>query len=206
MAITTYAELKTAIANWLNRDDLTAQIPDFITLAERDINRKLRHYKMIERVDATLDSRYVQVPADWLETFRFNITATHTRRLDLIGAEDMLEKRELNADTTGIPQYYAQIGDAIEVFPTPADEYPMQLAYYAEIPSLSDSTTYTWLLQSDPDVYLYGALMHSAPYLLDDARTQQWAGFYQNSLASLQKASDDTRFGGSGRRILISSY
>ena len=206
MAITTYAELKTAIANWLNRDDMTAVIPDFITLAERDINRKLRHFKMIERVDATLDSRYVQVPADWLETFRFNITATHTRRLDLIGAEDMLEKRELNADTTGIPQYYAQIGDAIEVFPTPADEYPMQLAYYAEIPSLSDSTTYTWLLQSDPDVYLYGALVHSAPYLLDDARTQQWAGFYQNSLASLQKASDDTRFGGSGRRILISSY
>lgn len=206
MAITTYAELKSAIANWLNRDDLTAQIPDFITLAERDINRKLRHFKMIERVNATLDSRYVQVPADWLETFRFNITATHTRRLDLIGAEDMLEKRELNADTTGIPQYYAQIGDAIEVFPTPAAEYPMQLAYYAEVPSLSDSNAYTWLLQSDPDVYLYGALMHSAPYLLDDARTQQWAGFYQNSLASLQKASDDTRFGGSGRRILISSY
>jgi hypothetical protein len=25
-------------------------------------------------------------------------------------------------------------------------------------------------------------------------------------LASLQKASDDTRFGGSGRRIIISSY
>jgi hypothetical protein len=206
MAITTYSELKTAVANWLNRDDLTSVIPDFITLAEVDINRKLRHYKMIERVDATLDSRYVQVPADWLETVRFNITATFTRRLDLIGTEDMLEKREANGDTTGIPQYYAQIGEAIEVFPTPAAEYPMQLAYYAEIPSLSDSNTYTWLLQSDPDVYLYGALMHSAPYLLDDARTQNWASLYQNALASLQKSSDDTRFGGSGRRIIISSY
>ena len=206
MAITTYSELKTALANWLNRDDLTSVIPDFIRLAEVDINRKLRHYKMIERVDATLDSRYVQVPNDWLETVRFNITATFTRRLDLIGTEDMLEKREANGDTTGIPQYYAQIGEAIEVFPTPAAEYPMQLAYYAQIPTLSDSTTYTWLLQSDPDVYLYGALMQSAPYLLDDARTQTWASLYQNALASLQKSSDDTRFGGSGRRIIISSY
>ena len=206
MAITTYAELKTAVSNWLNRDDLTSVIPDFITLAEVDINRKLRHYKMIERVDATLDSRYVQVPADWLETVRFNITASHTRRLDLIGTEDMLEKREQNRDTTGIPQYYSQIGEAIEVFPTPDAEYPMQLAYYSEIPSLSDSNTYTWLLQSDPDIYLYGALMQSAPYLLDDARTQTWASLYQNALASLQKASDDTRFGGSGRRIIISSY
>ncbi len=49
MAITTYSELKTALGNWLNRDDLTAVIPDFISLAETDINRKLRHYKMIER-------------------------------------------------------------------------------------------------------------------------------------------------------------
>ena len=43
MAITTYAELKTAIANWLNREDLTSVIPDFISLAEADFNRKLRH-------------------------------------------------------------------------------------------------------------------------------------------------------------------
>jgi hypothetical protein len=206
MAITTYAELKTAIANWLNRDDLAAVIPDFIALAEADINRKLRHYKMIERVDATLDSRYVQVPNDWLETVRFNLTASATVRLDFVGPEDMLEKRELNNDTTGVPRYYTQMGEAIEVFPTPAAEYPMQLAYYSKIPSLSDSTTYNWLLQDEPDVYLYGALMQSAPYLLDDARTQTWASLYQNGLASLQKASDDTRFGGSGRRIIISSY
>jgi len=82
----------------------------------------------------------------------------------------------------------------------------MQLAYYAEIPKLSDTTTFNWLLQSDPDLYLYGSLMQSAPYLLDDARMQTWASLYQNGLASLQKASDDTRFGGSGRRIIISSY
>ena len=206
MAITTYSELKTAVGNWLNRDDLTSVIPDFISLCEADLNRKLRHYKMIERVDATLDSRYIQVPADWLETFRFNITDAATVRLDLIGAEDMLQKRELNRDTTGVPQFYAQIGDSIEVFPTPAGEYPMQLAYYAEIPKLSDTTTFNWLLQSDPDLYLYGSLMQSAPYLLDDARMQTWASLYQNRLASLQKASDDTRFGGSGRRIIISSY
>ncbi len=172
MAITTYAELKTAVGNWLNRDDLTSVIPDFITLAEVDINRKLRHYKMIERVDATLDSRYVQVPADWLEPVRFNITASHTRRLDLIGTEDMLEKREQNRDTTGIPQYYSQIGEAIEVFPTPDAEYDMQLEYYSAIPSLSDSNTYTWLLQSDPASYFEGSLMQAATYFPAHPRTQ----------------------------------
>jgi uncharacterized glyoxalase superfamily metalloenzyme YdcJ len=209
MAITNYSELQSSIANWLNRDGdapLLSVIPDFISLAEADINRKLRHYKMIERVDAVLDSRYVQVPNNWLETVRFNITASTTVKLDFIGPEDMLEKRQNNSDTAGISRYYTQMGEAIEVFPTPAAEYPMQLAYYSKIPNLSDSVTFNWLLQDQPDVYLYGALMQSAPYLLDDARTQTWAGLYQNGLASLQKASDDTRFGGSGRRIIITSY
>jgi hypothetical protein len=206
MAITTYAELKTAIANWLNRDDLTSVIPDFISLAEADFNRKLRHYKMVERVDATLDSRYVQLPADWIETIRFGITSNPTYRLEIIGIEDMLQYREQNADTSGRPKYYSHVGESIEVFPTPDGEYAMQLAYYAQIPALSDSTTYNWLLQSDPDVYLYGALLQSAPYLLDDNRIPVWTALYQNGLASLQKASDDTRFSGSGRRMRITSY
>ena len=70
----------------------------------------------------------------------------------------------------------------------------------------SDTTTFNWLLQDEPDLYLYGTLMQSAPYLLDDARTQTWGALYTNALNSLQVASDDTRYGGSGRRIIISSY
>ena len=132
MSITTYSELKTAIANWLNRDDLTAVIPDFVSLVEADLNRKLRHYKMIERVDATLDSRYVQLPADWLETMRFAITSGNTFRLQAISVDVMLEYREENRDQAGRPKYYAHIGEAIEVFPTPDAEYGMQLTYYQD--------------------------------------------------------------------------
>ena len=42
MAIGTYDELKTAVANWLDRDDLTDRIPEFISLAEARFNRVLR--------------------------------------------------------------------------------------------------------------------------------------------------------------------
>jgi hypothetical protein len=31
MAITTYAELKTAAANWLSRSDLGSRIPEFVS-------------------------------------------------------------------------------------------------------------------------------------------------------------------------------
>ena len=42
MAISNYTELKTAVANWLDRDDLTDRIPEFIALAESRFNRLLR--------------------------------------------------------------------------------------------------------------------------------------------------------------------
>ena len=206
MAITTYAELQTSIANWLNRDDLTTVIPDFISLTEASINRDLRHYKMINRVDATLDSRYVQMPADWIETVRFGITSGTTYRIELISRDDMLEYRQNNNDTSGIPRFYANIGDTIEVFPTPDADYQMQLQYYAKTPALSASNASNWLLSTAPDIYLYGSLIQAAPYLNDDARTQTWAALYSSAMQSLQKASDDTRFAGSGIRMRVTSY
>ena len=43
-----YSELKSAIADFLNRQDLTSVIPTFIKFTEADINRKLRHRRMVE--------------------------------------------------------------------------------------------------------------------------------------------------------------
>ena len=206
MAITTYAELKSAVSDFLNRDDLDAVVPTFISLAEAGIDRDLRHFKMIKRADATLDSRYVQIPTDWMETVRFSITSGDTYRLELISRDDMLQYRQNTKNTPGRPRFYANIGESIEVFPTPNAEYTMQLQYYARTPALSDTNAKNWLLTDAPDVYLHGALIQSAPYLKDDARTQTWAALYSAALQSLQKASDDTRFAGSGLRMRITSY
>jgi len=206
MAITTYDELKASIASWLNRDDLTAVIPDFITLAESSINRDLRHYKMVQRADATLDSRYVQVPEDWLETMRFSITSGTTFRIEPTSIDDLVQLRQKSNDQSGRPRFYANVGNEIEVFPTPDTEYTMQLMYYGKTPALSASNTYNWLLQDAPDAYLYGALVQSAPYLQDDVRTQVWASLYTNAIQSLQKSSDETRFAGSGLRMRTSGY
>jgi len=51
MALTNYTELKTSIANWLNRSDLTSEIADdFIKLCEADFNAKLR-IRQMEQID-----------------------------------------------------------------------------------------------------------------------------------------------------------
>ena len=61
MPYSSFSELKASIADTLDRTDLTATIPDFITKAEAVLNRELRHFKMIDRDDATLDTRFLPV-------------------------------------------------------------------------------------------------------------------------------------------------
>jgi hypothetical protein len=55
---------------------------------------------------------------------------------------------------------------------------------------LSTSNTTNWLLTSNPDIYLYGALLQAAPYLQDDARIQTWATLYERALNDSQTADD----------------
>ena len=62
MALTTFAELKSSIADFLDRDDLTNVITDFITLAEADMNRKVRHWRQEARTSQTINEQYEDLP------------------------------------------------------------------------------------------------------------------------------------------------
>ena len=206
MALTTYDELKDSIGDFLNRDDLTSVIPDFITLAEADMNRVLRHWRQEKRSTAELDTQYSAIPADFMEAIRFYITSNDTSPLELISQSEMVDRRYRNSDTTGKPRFYAVTAGEIEVYPTPDGTYDAELYYYSRITALSASNTSNWVLEYFPDAYLYGALVHSAPYLKDDARTQVWAALYQNALNAINMESEKSKFGGSGRRMKIRSY
>ena len=200
MAISTFAELKSAVADWLNRDDLTSVIPSFIALAEADISRTLRDYRMEKRSSATLDAQYSALPSDWLETIRIGLTGS-TSRLELVSDGALADFRAGRSDTAGKPTHYAHTAGGLELFPTPDAAYAAELVYYAKVPALSDSASTNWLLTAAPDVYLYGALTQSAPYLKDDQRAAIWAGLYQNAITNLNSASERARYSGAGLRL-----
>lgn len=206
MSITTYSELKTSIANWLNRDDLTAVIPDFISLAEADMDRKLRHWRMEKRATVSLDDQYSRVPSDWLESIRFYLSEGNTYELAQTSHTDMIRRRAQSANALGRPQYFAMSDGAFEIYPTPDVAYTAELLYYGRTPALSDSNASNWVLEYAPDAYLYGALVHSAPYLVDDARTQVWASLYQSAIDNVNMAAEKARTSTSGMRMNIRSY
>jgi hypothetical protein len=200
MSLSTYAELKGAIADWLNRDDIAAVIPSFVALAEADINRTLRDYRMEKRSTATLNGQYSALPTDWLETIRLEMD-DGSLRLELASDGALSEMRSARNDATGKPTHYAHTAGGLELFPTPDAAYEAELIYIAKPPALSDVAPTNWLLTAAPDAYLYGALVQSAPYLKDDARATIWAGLYQSAITNLNAASERARYSGSGLRL-----
>lgn len=195
---TTYAELQTEIADFLNRDDLTATIPTFIKLAEAGFNRDIRHYEMESRQTADTDDRFLTRPSDWLETIRMNLTGNGTAPLRLMSVASMQSERERTLDTSGTPMYYAHVDGKFELFPSPSSSVNVELLYFAKIPALTVSNTSNWLLNSYPDLYLYASLMHTAPYLQEDTRVELWTSLYRQLMEAINYESNAAKWSGSG--------
>lgn len=203
MALSSYSELQDAVAVWLNKPDVEQTIPSLIALAEDEINRSLRHWRMQTRSVALIDSQYSAVPSDWVSSVRFYTTDAGTQPLDMISHADLLERRADRHDRVGRPTHYAVTGGQFEFFPTPDGAYNAELVYFSRVPSLSDAAPVNWLLTEAADVYLYGTLKHSAPFLGEDARLATWAALYQAALDSLNAASDDARYSGVGLKMKL---
>jgi len=189
MALSTYSELKSSVADWLNRTDLTTAISDFVSLAEAQIERKLRTRQMLTRANATIDTEYAALPPDFLEakSFKINTNPVVSLQFETIDSIYNLAPKYSSAST---PKFFGVIGGQFIFLPIPDSSYTGELAYYAKLSKLSDSNTTNWLLTAAPDIYLYGTLLQAAPYLQDDARISTWSSLYQRGIEDLQLADE----------------
>ena len=204
MALTTYAELKTSIADWLLRSDLTSVIPDFITLTEADMTRRLRHWRMESRTTLSVSGQFTNLPTGFIEATKVSLSDTTARRMESISRAAMQELREKDEDTAGKPDYYALTGGQLEVWPTPDDTYSVDFAYM-KFDVLSDSNTSNWVLANHSDAYLYGALWQAHAYLMDYERAARWLAKYDAVIENINDDSKRADFG-DNPRVPIRSY
>ena len=172
--ITTYPELLAAGADWLNRQDLTDQLPAFVTLTEAQFNRELRVRDMMVRANTTSAQENVELPVDWLEHYSLALAVAPSTPLRYMSEK---ESNELKASAypSGTPIGYTLIANMIELVPAPGGDVDLRMVYYAKIPPLRSAVPPTnWLLTKSPDLYLYSMLMQAAPYLKDDERLATW--------------------------------
>jgi hypothetical protein len=136
MALATYSDLKTSIANWLNRTDLTSEISeDFIVLTEKDFNSKLRIRKM-NATDSSfsINAETVALPSGFLQVRDFYIVEGGTKHsLTYITPAQMDQIK--GSSTSGMPETFTILGDNFRFAPTPSSTYTGVLNYYKEFPS-----------------------------------------------------------------------
>jgi len=190
----TFTELKSNIADWLNRTDLTSVIPTFITLAEARLNRQLRTTNQYTRATVSSSDQYLSMPDDFLEMRHIRMTSPKERDLVEIAAHNINEYTDTNflaSLADAYPRYFVY-GQSLRIIPTPAESITYELLYYAKVPALSTSNTSNWVSTSHPDAYLYYSLLQAAPYLGEDERIAIWAQQAERAVAEIQ-ASDDRR-------------
>ena len=201
MALSTYAELKSSVANWLNRTDLTDEISDdFIKLTEADFNAKLR-IRAMEQIDTiTIDSETETVPTGFIAVRSFYILSSSVKYpLEYITPANMFETR--GGSRTGKPRAYTIESDnETETFrfgPTPDTTYSGKLSYYKSFTALSDSNTSNWVLANHPGIYLYGSLFHAANFLggIDPQQVQNWLQMYATSMERCENNDKQDSYG-----------
>ena len=187
MDLTTYAGLQSAIADWLMREDLEAQIPAFITLAEAGFSRRIRSPEMVTRADTEISSQYFAGPEDLLEVRRFSLTNLQPARTVEFMSMEQLVSEQHKWTWRGHPRYYTLQGRTLQILPAPDDTYTAELVYYAHIPALTEERPVNWLLRNHPDVYLYGALVESAPFLKEDERVATWGQLRDDAIRRINE-------------------
>ncbi len=203
MAISTYSELQTAVANWLDRDDLTDRIPEFITLCEARFNRSLR-IRAMETLDISVDTvsgtSTVALPTGYVQMRDINLITSPITQLQYLTPEIM--NRVHAGSNSGKPETYTIIANKILFGPTPDAAYDISMLYYKTFDALSDSAPTNWVITNAPDVYLYGTLLEAEPFLMNDQRVQLWATALTQSINTLQEQDNKDRHSGSALRVM----
>ena len=191
----TYDELKTQIADFLNRSDLTSKLDSFIDITEGELNRRLRTKDMVIRANAVADGQYLSLPSDWLEAINIEITSSDFTPLLQQSIESLDVYRKANDNTSGQPVYFAIVDKTLELAPTPDKDYTLQLTYYGSIPALSSTNTTNFASTGHPDVYLYGCLKHASIYLMEDERVSMFSQLFEKALEEMRMEQERAEFG-----------
>lgn len=160
------------MANWTHRNDLTSIIPDFITQAENDINRRLRIREMETEADVTITggTRTASLPSDFGEVRRFYLNQTPIIQLEYLAPDDYW--RRYVSNKTATPRVFTIEGSNIVFGPTPASNGTAKLQYYRKLPALSSSAH--GVFTANPFLYLYGSMAEAERYMKNDKRTAMW--------------------------------
>ena len=210
--IVDYTSLQAAVTEYLARDQdttLIARIPTFIQLAEAKFNRQLFVRQMEQRSTALVDTgieragvhlaagRFpVDAPGSPVQRDRQAVSGVQVRN-----ADGRVSFRHQRCRRTAALFHGVRRRDRIG-----ADTGP-ELHGRDGLPaehSLARRERDNWLLTLAPDLYLYGALLESAPYIKEDGRIQTWGLGFTSALGDLNNLGLTSTFNAGPMTVRVS--
>ena len=184
MALDTFDNLKTAIASYLNRSDLTANLADFIRLTEARLNRELRVREMVNTdtsITTVSGTQSYTLPTGYLEATTVIFQSDPYCTLRFISNTDFYNKYN-DSQSKGKPQFFTIVGTDILLGRAPDSATTLQINFYKTLSALSDSNSTNTILTNYPELYLYGSLAEAAPFIMQDERINTWGNLYKEAL------------------------
>lgn len=183
MAIANFTDLKNAVIAHLERDDLGPHIDNLVLLGSSQVSQDIRVQDMLKRLTVTVDDRFIDLPANFLEMISFRLITSPIRIISPISIQEMARRRRAE---NGIPRFYA-IHEQIELDIVPDQSFSGEFIFYEQLAPLSDANPTNTLLVRVPGLYLYASLAASAPFLMNDERLQTWATLYLNLVTTVNR-------------------
>lgn len=204
----TYAGLQASIAQWIDRTDLTAVIPDFISLFELQANQERAIRTLNNKTSTTLTTvagqNYVSLPSDYLSVESLvNISRSPVDVVEPFGTGAELYASFPSAiSSQQAPKGYLPLAGKLELGPVPDAAYTLRLYYYQKVPALATYGS-NWLLTNYPNLYLFGSLVAAEAYLGSDPRIQTWGTMYDNFLQKLEGSTERAMYGGAALQARV---
>jgi hypothetical protein len=204
LSFSSYTTLQSALADWLNRTDLTAQIPDFISLAEAEMKRRLR--RTSTRTTLSISTESTTLPSDVAELRSLYLESgspSQDKPIKIASPEMFAETRARNQAVTGRPVVAMVLGGTLYVAPAPDQTYTLRIIYFAQLIPLSGSVASNAVLTEAPDAYLYGSLLQAEPYLEHDDRAPLWKSKFDAAIDQLNYVRESEEYNASIRDVRL---
>lgn len=183
--------MQTEIANTLARDDLTAELPQFIQFAENKLYRRLHLRNEETAFSQNVASGVAAVPAAFKRLkFAYYVDGNNACPLQWMPLEQLYRKYPDRSEV-GVPEVISREAGNF-VFGKVATDGTAALkgVYYAKQDPLR-TTDPSWYATNAPEVLLYGSLLEAVPFIKDDPRIPVWQSFYTDGVQSLIDENKD---------------
>jgi len=205
MALSTYADLKTAVAAWLSvsATDLSSQIDNLITIAEERIFREVRNRTMETALNGTMANGVLALPSDYVALRYAYLDTAPNQALERRPAEWIYANYPYQT-ASGVPKYIGRNASNFIFAPYPDSQYTVLGVYYARLASVS--TTPNALFLANPDIYLMACLAEGGLLIGRDDRIPMWEAKYQRILADVNGVDKTEDQSGSALQMRVGTH